>query len=381
MSSELYVAIPGPTPVTRSIQDEMGREIQAFGDPRFVKDYADVIEELGRLVNCSGETFALAGTGTIAMEMAIANTAKRGDNALIISHGFFGDRFIGICTRKGINTDVMSAPWGQIVPIEEIDKKLSEKQYAIIIVSHVDTSTGVLAPIKDIGEMLKKHQETLFIVDGVAATGGEHTDFDAMGIDVLFTASQKAFGVCPGMFMLFASQRALNRRNELGTIPEYYVDFLNWLHVMKDPSKYFSTPSINLVWALKESVRLIKEEGMDLRHKRHCKNGHAMQKAFEALGFKVLANPQNRAVTLSNLVYPEGLNDAEFRNALIDEGIIVAAGLGEYAGKMCRIGHMGNVDENDMLTIIGALERALNTSGVSLPYGTGLGVYQSEMAK
>ncbi|HOF94273.1 MAG TPA: alanine--glyoxylate aminotransferase family protein [Clostridia bacterium] len=381
MSRELYVAIPGPTPVVRSIQDEMGREIQAFGDPRFVKDYLELIEGLGGIVNSCGQTFALAGTGTIAMEMAVANTAKRGDNALLISHGFFGDRFVGICSRKGINTDVLRAPWGEIVPVDEIDKKLSEKQYAIITVSHVDTSTGVLSPLKELGEMLKKHPETLFIVDGVAATGGEFTDFDAMGIDVLFTASQKAFGVCPGMFMLFASQRALERRNELCTIPEYYVDFLNWLPVMKDPSKFFSTPSINLVWALKESMRLIKTEGMDLRHKRHFKNGRAMQKAFEALGFKVLANPLNRAVTLSNLVYPEGLEDAKFRNALMDEGIIVASGIGEYFGKMCRIGHMGNVTENDMLTILGALERALNLCGILVPYGTGLGVYQSEMAK
>ncbi|OQA14131.1 MAG: Soluble hydrogenase 42 kDa subunit [Firmicutes bacterium ADurb.Bin356] len=381
MSRELYVAIPGPTPVVRSIQDEMGREIQAFGDPRFVKDYLELIEGLGGIVNSSGQTFALAGTGTIAMEMAVANTAKRGDNALLISHGFFGDRFVGICSRKSINTDVLRAPWGEIVPVDEIDKKLSEKQYAIITVSHVDTSTGVLSPLKELGEMLKKHPETLFIVDGVAATGGEFTDFDAMGIDVLFTASQKAFGVCPGMFMLFASQRAHERRNALGTIPEYYVDFLNWLPVMKDPSKFFSTPSINLVWALKESMRLIKTEGMDLRHKRHFKNGRAMQKAFEALGFKVLANPLNRAVTLSNLVYPEGLEDAKFRNALMDEGIIVASGIGAYFGKMCRIGHMGNVTENDMLTILGALERALNICGILVPYGTGLGVYQSEMAK
>ncbi len=379
MENKRMVMIPGPTPVIKSIQDQMGREIQAFGDPRFVKDYKGLIDDLGQLFNCSGKTFPIAGTGTVAMEMAISNVTKRGDNVLIVSHGFFGDRFIDICTRKGLNVDVISAEWGQIVPVADIDKKLSEKDYAAVTVSHVDTATGVCAPIAEIGEMMKKHPNTIYIVDGVAATAGEFADVDGMNIDIMFTGSQKAFGVCPGMLILWAGKRALERRKALGTIPEYYVDFEKWIPIMDDPAKYFATPAVNLVWAMVESVRLIKEEGLKERDARHRKNARAMQKAFESLGFRVLAEPEHRAVTLSNLVYPEGLDDGKFRSTLMEEGIIVAGGLAAYAGKMCRIGHMGNIDINDEVAVLGVVERSLKRCGIPVQLGKGISVYLEEM--
>lgn len=226
METKKMVMIPGPTPVVKSIQEQMGREMQAFGDPRFVADYRKLIADLAKLLNCSGKTFPLAGTGTLAMEMAIANTTKRGDSILIVSHGFFGDRFIEICEKKGLDIDVLSAEWGTTIPLETIEAKLREKKYAAITVSHVDTSTGVRADIEEIGKMIEKTSpETVYIVDGVAATGGEYADVDRMKIDILFTGSQKAFGVCPGMFILWASKKALERRKALGSIPEYYVDF------------------------------------------------------------------------------------------------------------------------------------------------------------
>ena len=119
MENNVLVMIPGPTPVVESIRQEMARPIQAFGDPRFVADYKALIDELGALFHCGGRTFPLAGTGTLAMEMAIANTTKRGDSVLIVSNGFFGDRFIDICERKGLQADVLSAEWGSAVSPEE----------------------------------------------------------------------------------------------------------------------------------------------------------------------------------------------------------------------------------------------------------------------
>jgi aspartate aminotransferase-like enzyme len=375
------VMIPGPTPVVESIRMEMGREIQAFGDPRFVADYKKLIDDMGRLLHCSGQTFVLAGTGTLAMEMAVSNVTKRGDNILIVSHGFFGDRFIELCQRKGLNVDVLSSEWGQIVPVADIAAQLKTKPYAAVTVSHVDTATGVLAPIAEIGEMMKAFPETIYIVDGVAATGGEPCDVDGYGIDILFTASQKAFGVCPGLFMLWASQKALARRKALGTIPEYYVDFEKWIPTMENPAKYFATPAVNLVWAMAESVRLIDAEGVENRYARHRKNADAMRAGFEALGFSVLAAPGRRAATLSNLIYPEGLSDAEFRNALFEEGISVAGGLAHYAGRMFRIGHMGNVDVNDMVYALGAVERAMQRCGFTGKLGVGVAAYQQALAE
>ena len=383
METKTLVMIPGPTPVVDSIRAEMGREIQAFGDPRFIKDYKTLIDDLGEMFSCDGKTFVIAGTGTLAMEMAIANSTKRGDKVLVVSHGFFGDRFIDICNAKGLETDAMQSEWGKTVPVSDIEAKLKAKDYAVLTVSHVDTATGVVADIAAIGEMMKKFPNTLFIVDGVCSTAAQYENMKEMNIDILFTGSQKAFGVCPGLFVLWANQKSLARRKSLGTwIPEYYVDYERWIPTMDDPIKYFATPAVNLIWALKESVRLIKAEGgLKVRYERHLKNAKAVQSALEAIGLTVLAEKSCRAVTLSNLIYPDGVDDLAFRKTAIEEGIVVAGGLGAYAGKMFRMGHMGNIETNDMVSAISTIERALYRVGKIEKLGVGVGVYLKEMAK
>lgn len=379
MDTKKLVMIPGPTPVVRSIQNEMGREIMAFGDERFVKDYKDLLEDMKELWDTKGEVFVIAGTGTLSMEMAIANSLKAGDNVLIVSHGFFGNRFVEICQRRGLNIDLLKSEWGTIVPVAEIERKLKEKEYKAITVTHVDTSTGVVAPLEEIGRVLRGHPNTLFIVDGVCSTAAEPEYIDTMGIDLLVTGSQKAFGVAPGLAILWASKKALKRRKDLGEISDYYLDFEKWQPVMEDPSNYFATPPVNMIWALKESVRLIKEEGIENRYKRHRKNARAMQKALEGLGFEILAEKEHRAVTLSNLLYMDGVDDGEFRSLLEEEGVVVAGGLGPYAGKMFRLGHMGNIDIHTMVSTIGAIERTLDKLGVEVELGKGVGILMEEL--
>lgn len=366
MKNRKLVMIPGPTPVVRSIQDQMGRDTVAFGDPKFVEDFKGVLVDLKKLWGTTGEVFVVAGTGTMAMEMAISNILKRGDNLLIISHGYFGDRFIELATRKGINVDVLRSEWGKIVPIEEIEAKLREKNYQAMTVTHVDTSTAAVAPIKEIGDMMKNFPDTIYIVDGVAATAGEREYVDEYNIDILLTASQKAFGVAPGLAILWASERAMERRATLGTIPEYYVDFDKWLPIMRDTSKYYATPAVNMIWALQESIKIIKEEGLENRYERHIRNAKAMRAAIEVMGFSILADKGNRAATLSCVLYPDGIDDVKFRTILAEEGVQVAGGLGAYAGKMFRIGHMGNIDYLDMVGAISAIERTLFRMGIDV---------------
>ncbi len=372
MKNKKLVMIPGPTPTVRSINDQMGRETVAFGDPEFVKDFKELVVDLKNLLKVDGECFVVAGTGTLAMEMAISNVTKRGDNVLVISNGFFGDRFIDICQRKGLNTDVIQAPWGQVVSPAEIEAKLKEKNYAAITVSHVDTATGSVAPIQEIGKIIKNFPDTVYIVDGVAATAGEREYVDEYGIDILFTGSQKAFGVAPGLLILWAGKKALERRTALGTIPEYYIDFEKWIPIMNDPTKYFATPAVNMIWALKESVRLINEEGAESRYERHIKVSEAINAALEAMGFKLLAAEGNRCSTLSNILYPEGIDDVQFRTTLAAEGVMVAGGLAAYAGKMFRLGHMGNIDDHTVYSTIAAIERTLIKLNYTYEKGIGL---------
>ena len=383
MINRKIVMIPGPSPTVRSIQDQMGRDTCAFGDPEFVRDYKEVIENLKVLMDCKGQAFVIAGTGSLAMEMAIANNTKEGDNVLVISHGFFGDRFLDVTKRKKLNVDVIQSEWGKIVPVEEIEKKLAEKHYAAMTVSHVDTATGVLAPIEEIGKMMhEKYPDTIYIVDGVAATAGARSYVDSMHIDVLLTGSQKAFGVAPGLALVFAGEKSLARRKSLGeTIPEYYVDYEKWIPIMDDPSKYFATPAINLVWAMKEAIRIIMEEGLENRFDRHEKQAAAMRHALKSLGFKILAEEGHEAPTLSNVLYMDGVDDVTFRNMVQEEGIIVAGGLAAYAGKMFRIGHMGNADTHDLICALAAIERTLYRMGVDGKLGSSVGIFMEDMMK
>ncbi len=382
MKNKKLVMIPGPTPVTRSIQDQMGRETVAHGDPGFVKDFKQVIEDLKDIFKTKGEAFVVAGTGTLAMEMGIANVTKEGDNVLVVSHGHFGDRYVELCERKGLKVDVLSSEWGTIVPIEDIEKKLNEKNYKAITVTHVDTSTGVCAPVAEIGEIVKRFEDTVLIVDGVCATAAEPEYLDEMGIDVLITGSQKAFGVAPGLAIVLAGPKALERRKSLGTIRDYYLDFEKWIPIMNDPAKYFGTPPINLIWGLQESLRIIKEEGIENRYKRHEKVGKAMQKALEeGLGFTVLAEKDYRAVTLSCVEYMDGIIDEEFRKILAEEGVVVAGGLGSFAGKSFRLGHMGNIDTHYLVSTISAIERTLYRLGIKDVLGKGVSTLTEELIK
>ncbi len=380
MENKKLVMIPGPTPVTRSIMDEMGRETVAFKDPGFVNDYKELIVDLKEMWHAE-EAFAISGTGTLAMEMAVANTVKAGDSVLVVSHGFFGDRFIDMFERRGVNVDVLAAEWGTTYSLNEIEKKLEEKEYQAITVTHVDTATGVKADVEAIGEIVSKFPNTIYIVDGVCSTAAEREYLKEMNIDILLSGSQKAFGVAPGLALLWVSKASLERRAELGTIMDSYIDFDKWLPIMKDPMKYWGTPTINLIWALKESVRLIKEEGMENRFERHVLDSRAIEKAILSLGFGILANDSCRAVTLTNCIYPEGIVDADFRAILSEEGVIVGGGLGAYAGKLFRLGHMGNIDKHTIVSTLAAIERALYRSGREVEFGKSVGIYLEETLK
>ncbi len=375
MKNNKLVMIPGPTPVARSIQDQMGRETVSFKDPQFVQDFKELVADLKNLWETKGECFVIAGTGTLAMEIAIANTTKSGDNVLIISQGFFGDRFIDLCQRRGLNVDVLSSQWGDVVSEKELETKLSEKKYAVVTATHVDTSTGVRAPIEEYGQIIKQFEDTLFVVDGVCATAAEPEYIDEMNIDVLLTGSQKAFGVAPGLAIVWAGPRALERRRSFGTIPDSYCDFEKWLPIMHDPMKYYGTPAVNLIWALKESVRIIQEEGLKNRYARHRKEAEALQAGLETIGFSILAKPGYRAATLSNVVYPEGIDDVTFRKYLAEEGIVVADGIGATNGKLFRLGHMGNIDKHVLVSTLAAIERALYRCGYPVEFGKSVGTF------
>jgi aspartate aminotransferase-like enzyme len=372
MTKEKLLLIPGPSPVHPRILDALAAPTVAHTSPEMQADLREACENLKRIVFCEkGEAFIVAGAGTLSMEMAVLNTISPDGRALILSQGYFGARMAEIFLAFGLPHDVEGSEWGRAVLPGELEERLSEDLYDTVVCTHVDTSTGAGAPVEEYARVAKA-RGVLFIVDGVCATGGIAERMDDWTIDVVLTAAQKCIGAPPGLALCVFSERAMAKRRAMASIPAYYSDVLRWLPVMRDPAKYFSTPGVNEIRAFCEGTRIILEEGLDARFGRHELQARAVRAGLGALGFTFYTAPPFMASTLSVVAYPEGVDDKAFRAALDERGVIVAGGLAQTAGKVFRMGHMGNLTREDVLFALDATEGALGSLGRPLDWGAGV---------
>ena len=364
--------IPGPSPVHPRILDALAEPTVSHVSPEMAADLSAALENLKRTVfTADGEPFIVSGAGTLAMEIAILNVAEKGDRVLVLSQGYFGDRMGQICDSFGIANDVVRSPWGKAVLPGELSEALAHKVYDVVSVTHVDTSTGACAPVKAYADLLKG-TGILFIVDGVCATGGVEERMDDWGIDVILTAAQKCYGAPPGLAIDVFSERAMTKRRGLPGLPACYSDILRWLPIMKDPLKYFSTPCVNEIRAFAEATRMMLEEGMEARFVRHARIARAFRGALAALGFSFFTEEAYFADTLSVVRYPAGIEDKAFRLTLGQNGVVVAGGLAETAGRVFRLGHMGNLDFDQVVFAVEAVEKTLRSLGYPFSPGTGV---------
>ena len=371
MTAEKLLLIPGPTPVHPRIINALSQPTVSHVSPVFVEEFKKALSNLKKIVFCEqGEAFIVSGAGTLAMEMAVLNTVKKGERLLVISQGLFGSRMAEIARSFGLECELVESEWGSAVLPEELEKKLASKRFQVVASTHVDTCTGACAPVKDYAEIANKHG-ALFIVDGVCATGGIEERMDEWGIDIILTAAQKCFGVPPGLAVLVLSERAVTKRKSLEEISGYYSDLMRWLPVMKDPKKYFSTPCVNEIRAFSEGIKIVLEEGMDQRFSRHARIARAIRAALEGLGFRLFTNIRFLADTLSVVNYPEGIEDVSFRKTLSENGVVVAGGLSVTAGKVFRMGHMGNLSTSQVYFALEALEKTLASLGYEHEPGSG----------
>lgn len=360
---DVLTMIPGPTPVLPSILEALGRPTVSHQSPAFVEAYRRCLERLRRIARADGaHPFVVSGAGTLAMEMALVNLAGRGQEILVLSHGYFGDRWIEIAGAFGVSARVLRAEWGQAVDPDALRAALDESEPVAVAMTHVDTSTGTLAPVADYCACLRG-RKALAILDGVSATAGIGERFDDWGLDVLVTGAQKALGAPPGVAILLASDRALARREALGAIPAYFADLARWRRVMEDPGAYFSTSPVNEIFALDTAMGIVLEEGLDARFQRHERIAAALRAGLADLGLSLFTAPQNRAATLSVVLHPPGVDDGRFRAEVASRGVVVAGGLGPLAGHGFRIGHMGNIGLPEVLRTLDAIAGALVACG------------------
>lgn len=360
--------IPGPTPVSEDVLEAMGEPVISHTSTEFAKILSEILSYVKELFGVkSGFPFVITGSGTLGMEMALTNILGEKDNVLVVSHGYFGDRFEELAKHLGIEVDKIKPNAGEHADLDQLRKALKEKHYTAVTLTHVDTSTGVLADVESVSQVIQEvSPETLFVVDGVCATGGVKEEFNDWKIDVILTGSQKALATPPGLTLLAFSERAIEKRKQIKP-RTYYGDILKWMPVMEDGTKYFATPSVNLFFALHKSLENIHNMGLENYFKKHEDLARRIRCAFNELGLTLVA--KRPAPTLSVFLYPEGIDDKTFRGKLKEKGVVVANTLAELYGKGFRIGHMGSVTKDELLVAVSKIIETFEELGLKVNKG------------
>lgn len=373
MDERDLLMIPGPTNVDPVVLRSMSRATLSHVSDAFATIFKETVEDLQRIFVTTGPVLPLAGSGTLGAEVALGNIIERGDRVLAVSGGYFGDRLAEVATTLGAAVDKIELPWGSIANPKEVNTRLKSGDYKTLLAVHVDTSTGAANPAKELGNVTRAN-DVLFVLDAVCSLGGMPLRVDDWNIDVCFTGSQKALAVPPGLAIISFGPRALAARNQRKSpVGTYYGDINRWQPVIQDPTKYFATPAVNMMYALHESCRMILKEGLESRIDRHTKLAQAFRHAMHSLGLRLLCDGEEAASTLSVVYSPETVDESRLRQTMAEKyGVTVAGGLGPTKGKAFRVGHMGNITMKDILATIAAIEGALHEQGFDFAAGAGV---------
>ncbi|MCS7177977.1 MAG: alanine--glyoxylate aminotransferase family protein [Anaerolineae bacterium] len=387
MKDRRLLMIPGPVEFTPEVLQAMSLPTTSHLAANFAEVFGQALERLREVVRApGGQPFVVAGSGTLAMEIAAANLIEPGDRALVVNTGFFSERFVSILERYGAEVTVLTPPVvGDTPPPEAVEEALKKGPFKLMTVTQVDTSTGVLTDVRTLALLGRKY-ETLVVVDGVCSVAGEELWMEEWDVDLTLTASQKAIGVPPGLAIVVAGARAMEAfRKRKTPVRSYYADWANWLPVMESYEArrpiYFGTPPVNLVWALNVSLGQMLAEGLENRWARHRHLSAAFKAGLTAIGLKLVpVSLQKAAHTLTTAYYPEGI-DARLLGLILEAGVIVASGRHSALGdRYFRVGHMGAVTASDILATLGAIEWALARSGYPFDVGAGLAAAERVLA-
>jgi alanine-glyoxylate transaminase/serine-glyoxylate transaminase/serine-pyruvate transaminase len=379
MKDRTLLMIPGPIEFEPAVLAALGAPTTSHVAPGFIEAFGQALDRMRQVFLCpDGQPFILAGSGTLAMDLAGANLVEAGDEVLVVNTGYFGDRFGALLERYGARVTHVRAAVGGRPALDEVEAALKQGGFKLMTLTHVDTSTGVLVDVEALAGLGRRYG-VLVVVDGVCSVAGEELRMADWGVDVALTASQKAVGVPPGLALLVAAPRAMEAFHRRKTpVSNYYADWTHWLPIMeayeaRTPG-YFGTPAVNLIWALNVSLGQILDEGMEARFARHRALSRACQQAIAALGLgQVPLQPECAAHTMTAPRYPAGVTGSELLPRITKAGAILAGGLHpEIKAEYFRIGHMGATRMGDLLATIGAVEVGLAGCGYRFKPGAGV---------
>ena len=376
---------PGPSIANPRVLKAMVTPMLGYLDADFVDVMDDTVALIRQVYGTQNDlTFPVSGTGTAGMETALANIIEHGDPVIVGINGYFGGRIADIAERCGALVTPVHAEWGNIIEPEQIAEACKKVTPKLVAVVHGETSTGVLQPLEQIIEIARE-KGALFLADCVTSLGGQPVELDARGIDIAYSCTQKCLAGPPGLSPVSFSDRAVEViQNRKTKIQSFYLDVtLLAEYWMGDTRKYHHTVSMSMIYALREAIRVVMEEGVSPRYQRHERNAKALIAGAEAIGLQPAATENHRAPMLTTLLIPDGIDDVTIRKRLIqDYGIEIGGGLGIFAGKAWRIGLMGDAaNEQNVLLVLNAIETLLIEFGYKVETGTAISaaaaVYQN----
>ena len=364
---------PGPTPIPPEALLAMAQPIDYHRSNATAALIKDVLEKLKHVFQTENDVLFLTASGTGAMEGAVANLLSRGDKALVIRSGKFGERWGEICTAYGIEVLPIDVRWGDSVEPQAVESLLTEHpDVKAVFATLCETSTGALHDIEALGH-LTRMRPTLLVVDAVSGLGADDLQMDNWGVDVVVSCSQKGLMTPPGLAFAALNQRAWNAV-ERSDLPKYYLDFRKAYQSGLAGSVPY-TPAVTLLSALQCGLNRICAEGIRNTIARHNRLARATRGAMKALGLPLFAtSPAN---TLTSIRLPQTVDGKAFLHLMRDRyGITYAGGQSQLSGKIVRIAHLGWMNENDVIVAISAFERGLAETGYDIPLGAGVSAAQ-----
>lgn len=364
MQDKLMLMIPGPTPVPEAALLALAKHPIGHRTSEFSNLMAEVTANLKWLHQTESDVLMLTASGTGAVEAGIINFLSAGDRVLIGTNGKFGERWAEVAVAYNLQVEQITAEWGQPLDPAQFAEKLqsdTEKQIKAVIITHSETSTGVLNDLETINRHVKEHGEALMIVDAVTSLGAVNIPMDAWGIDVLASGSQKGYMIPPGLGFVAVSPKAWEAY-KTASLPKYYLDLGKYRKSTAKNTTPF-TPPVNLMVALHTTLRMMKDEGLESIFARHQRLMNASRAAVKGLNLPLFAADSCASPAIT-AVAPEGV-DAEQIRAIMKKkfDIALAGGQDHLKGKIFRIGHLGFVSDRDILSAIASMESALRELG------------------
>ncbi|MBW2310248.1 MAG: alanine--glyoxylate aminotransferase family protein [Deltaproteobacteria bacterium] len=363
---------PGPSNVSARVLQAMSAPCIGHLDPYFLS----VMDETQGLLRFLFQTenpltIPVSGTGSAGMETCFVNLVEPGDEVVVCIHGVFGTRMADIVQRIGGNLITVEGEWGRAIDPEAVRKAIKGRSPKLLAIVHAETSTGVCQGLEEIAGIAHE-AGALFLVDMVTSLGGMEVTVDKTGIDAVYSGTQKCLSCPPGLAPISFNSSAMDiLENRKSPVVSWYLDMSMVKSYWGTERKYHHTAPINMIYAFREALRIIAEEGLEARFARHKLNHKAFVAGIEAMGLTMLVPQSERLPMLNTIRIPEGADDTKVRRALLkDFGIEIGGGLGALQGKIWRVGLMGHTSHRkNVVLFLAALETILKAEGVSIKGG------------